>query len=241
MADDRKTIIVGDIHGCKTELDELLEIINYDPKSIRLVFLGDLLHRGPDSLGVLRKVQELKGSCVIANHEFWQLRFNKLEQEYKLTGAKNPMRSNKRRAEIYEQLSKSDFDWIRSLPSKIHLKDNWYAIHAGCQPAIPFFDQQVEQLIRCRWVDDKTGLMVEQKNKEQPKESSYWADVWNQPYNIVFGHHGFDKPKVFKNKNNKCVGIDTRCVYGGALTAYHLEDDNFIQVKAKKVYWPKKD
>jgi hypothetical protein len=235
--DNRKTICIGDIHGCKAEMDELLDRIDYDPKTIRLVFLGDLLHRGPSSIDVLRKVQELKVECVLANHESWHIRFEDIEQSCKNTGEKNPMRRNKHKTAIHEQLSSSDLKWIKSLPPKIHLKDNWYVVHGGCQLSIPFLDQTYHSLIRCRWVDNKTGLMVENKDKEQPKGSTYWAEVWNQPYNIVIGHHGFEKPNVFENKNNKVVAIDTRCVYGGSLTAFHLEENKFTQVKAKLKYY----
>lgn len=234
--DKRKTICIGDIHGCKVELDELLDRIEYDPKTIRLVFLGDLLHRGEHSIEVIRKVQELKVECVLANHEFWHLRFEDFEQSYKKTGEKNPMRRNKNKTAIHEQLSSNDLKWIKSLPAKIHLKDNWYVVHGGCQLSVPFLDQTYETLTRCRWIDNKTGLMVEDKDKKQPKGSSYWAEVWDQPYNIVIGHHGFDKPTYFKNKNNTVVCIDTGCVYGGSLTAYHLEDDKFTEIKAKHKY-----
>jgi bis(5'-nucleosyl)-tetraphosphatase (symmetrical) len=47
------TCAVGDIQGCCTELQKLLEHIRFDPSADRLWLVGDLVNRGPDSLGVL--------------------------------------------------------------------------------------------------------------------------------------------------------------------------------------------
>ncbi len=70
--------IIGDIHGERTVLMTLLEQLGYDdagrhPAGRRLVFLGDMVDRGPDSIGVVDLVQRLVESnvaqCVLGNHE----------------------------------------------------------------------------------------------------------------------------------------------------------------------------
>jgi len=48
-----RTLFVGDVHGCLTELEGLLNLAGFLPKRDRLFFVGDLINRGPDSLGVL--------------------------------------------------------------------------------------------------------------------------------------------------------------------------------------------
>ncbi|MEW6736638.1 MAG: metallophosphoesterase family protein [Acidobacteriota bacterium] len=70
----RKTYVVGDVHGRLSQLKALIGNLDYDPKSDRLVFLGDLIDRGEDSPGVVNYVLELKdGSpnliCLRGNHE----------------------------------------------------------------------------------------------------------------------------------------------------------------------------
>jgi len=62
---------IGDIQGCATELDALLEKIAFRPSRDRLWLVGDLVNRGPDSLGVLHRVMELGRSvtCVLGNHD----------------------------------------------------------------------------------------------------------------------------------------------------------------------------
>ncbi|HEX8909086.1 MAG TPA: metallophosphoesterase, partial [Anaeromyxobacteraceae bacterium] len=60
-----RTIVVGDVHGCLEELDELLRLVELRPGFDRLVFVGDLLDRGPDSLGVVRRARELRARSVL--------------------------------------------------------------------------------------------------------------------------------------------------------------------------------
>ena len=62
---------IGDIQGCSTAFDELLERLQFSPPRDHLWLVGDLVNRGPDSLAVLRKVIALGGAatCVLGNHD----------------------------------------------------------------------------------------------------------------------------------------------------------------------------
>ncbi|MDQ2645633.1 MAG: metallophosphoesterase, partial [Myxococcota bacterium] len=62
------TILIGDVHGCAAELSELLERLG-PRQGDQVVFVGDLVARGPDSPGVLRLIRELGGRAVRGNHE----------------------------------------------------------------------------------------------------------------------------------------------------------------------------
>src|SRR5687767_15522585 len=64
-----RAIIVGDVHGCSAELRTLLDRLGFVRGSDTLVFVGDLVARGPDSLGVLDIVRETGGVIVRGNHE----------------------------------------------------------------------------------------------------------------------------------------------------------------------------
>jgi predicted phosphodiesterase len=63
-----RTIIVGDVHGCRRELELLLERIDFRAGD-RLVFVGDLIARGPDTLGVLDVARTTGAIVVRGNHE----------------------------------------------------------------------------------------------------------------------------------------------------------------------------
>ncbi|MBF0185077.1 MAG: symmetrical bis(5'-nucleosyl)-tetraphosphatase [Magnetococcales bacterium] len=62
---------IGDVHGCLPELKQLLSAIRFDPETDQLRFVGDLVNRGPDSIGVIRFVRSLGAQAVtvMGNHE----------------------------------------------------------------------------------------------------------------------------------------------------------------------------
>ena len=121
------TYAVGDIQGCCTELEQMLERIRFDPQSDKLWLVGDLVNRGPDSLGVLRLVQSLGAAAitVLGNHDLHLLAV----------------------AEGVAELHRSDtFDEILNAPDRdelmawlrnqrlLHVENNFVLVHAGLLP-----------------------------------------------------------------------------------------------------------
>lgn len=62
-------LVMGDIHGCLDEFNKLVDKMEYQPDRDRLVLLGDLTDKGPDSLGVVRRARELGAMCIRGNHD----------------------------------------------------------------------------------------------------------------------------------------------------------------------------
>lgn len=250
-------VAVGDVHGCLEELDELLKKIQYNPNQMELVFLGDLMDRGPDSAGVVRRVRELGAKCVKGNHEDKQLRWHKHEKNRQLTGKPNPM---KPMAEIdrlaNEALSDEDWTFLKNLPTKIHLGHNWWAVHAGCEPRWTLQRQNDAQIMRVRYVDEKGIGKALGPSLAQPEGTVYWDTQWKGPESIIYGHcvHSLTHPRITHvSMDVSCVGIDTGCVFGGHLTAALFQDEypleggstykaqgfgiQYVQVKAKQTYF----
>lgn len=65
----RRIWVVGDLHGCRRELDALLQQHQFDPQQDLLISVGDIIDRGPDSLGCLALLEEPWFHCVRGNHE----------------------------------------------------------------------------------------------------------------------------------------------------------------------------
>lgn len=235
----RENIIIGDIHGSRDEFNQLLKKLNYNKEQHRIILVGDFIDRGPDPIGLVHQIQDMQLETVLGNHCEKALRWRRHEALKELTGKDNPMKEpTPQRHKEWEALTKSDLRWLTSLPLQIHIKDNWYVVHAGMEPGIPFDKQDIERIIRIRYVDKK-GLYVKPKTKDKPEGSYFWAEKWEQPFNIIFGHQRFEEPRIFKNDNNTCIGLDTGCCFGGSLTAYNLERNEYTKIKAKKVYYEK--
>lgn len=240
---NREIVVISDVHGCIEELDNLLETISYNKSKTRLVFVGDLVDRGPDSIGVLRRVQELDAECILGNHEDKHMRWRKHEEIKVLTGKPNPMNKISRNKRwLNERLTEDDWDWLYSLPIFIDLGGGLYVVHGGCVPGIPFVDQRISNLLRARYINDNGKPVSLTSDKLQPPNTEYWAKLWGGPESIIYGHNVNSEsgPRIDIHGSNVCFGIDTGCCFGGHLTAMIIYPDRVIEfcsVAAKEVYY----
>ena len=77
-------------------------------------------------------------------------------------------------------------------------------------------------MVRCRWVDAATGAYASDGSVEMPENAVYWTAGWKGPESVVYGHIVHDDFEVRVDHpvdGVMCVGIDTGCCFGGALTA----------------------
>jgi len=228
-----KTIIVGDIHGCIDELNELIEKVNYDPKTDRLILLGDLVDRGPDSVAVVRRARELGLECVMGNHE------HKFVKWFRSQGSRVDVYD---RRDYYANLDDQDINYIMNMPTAIEL-DDVIIVHAGLKPGIPLSSQSKDDMMYLRYTDDNRKFISLKKINKLGKEAvgaKYWTEFWTGPKSVVYGHnvYSFDEPLIEKRGSDvTCYGIDTGCCFGGHLTALIWETKEIIQVQAKRAYY----
>lgn len=121
------TYAVGDIQGCGIEFRQLLELIHFNPATDKLWLVGDLVNRGPDSLGVLRLVMSL-GDCaitVLGNHDLHLLAVAEGVAELHRSDTLNEILEAPDREEL--------LDWLR-MQRLLHVEEDWVLVHAGLLP-----------------------------------------------------------------------------------------------------------
>lgn len=238
-----RVIVVGDVHGCLEELDELVGELAPGPGD-RLVFLGDLLDRGPDPIGVLRRVRALGAECLLGNHEEKHLRYARHEAKVRaIAGYANPMRPFT--GELLAQhraLTQDDLAWMERLPVVLRLAPGWLAVHGGLEPGRPLDRQKTPLVLRLRHVNASGRFVGGDDPTVAPPGSRPWASAWRGPDSVVYGHqvHDLKVPRRDRDRGSgaECWGIDTGCCFGGHLTALVLPERRVVQVQARRAYQP---
>lgn len=122
------TFAVGDIHGCLRTLNDLLSLISFSPRQDTLWLTGDLVGRGPDSPGVLRRLHQMRGSvrAVCGNHDLHFLAAH--------LGARPAPENDASLRELLRAPDAAELcGWLRSLPL-MHCEGDYALLHAGRMP-----------------------------------------------------------------------------------------------------------
>lgn len=198
-----RTIIVGDVHGCRAELSELLARVGFGDDD-RLVMVGDLVARGPDSAGTIDLLISARARVVRGNHEDRILRWRKKRAR--------PLGPYHRA--VVEALSERHWAFLEATPLWIDLPDHGVrVVHAGVVPGIPIEKQDPRTLMYVRTLDAKSRPLEE-------RGDGLWGARYAGPPHIVFGHNAMSAPQIHAH----ATGIDTGAVYGNRLTAMVLPD-----------------
>lgn len=206
-----RTIIIGDVHGCFAELRMLLEAAEVNATD-RIISVGDLVRKGPDSAAVIRWAMETPNlRCVLGNHEE-RLLTRWLAGEKPAKGSPD--------GEMRRQLGDSynaAMDFIRTWP--LFLKEEGLiVVHAGLDPRVASVRQQSPRDLMTIRIPDGMHLP--------------WYEAYSGHDLVVFGHWARNEPLIRSN----AIGLDTGCVYGGSLTALILPERRLISVPAEKAY-----
>lgn len=215
----RRHIIVGDIHGCLDELQELLAQLSFDEKEDVLICVGDLVDRGPKVRETLEYVMSLpRFYCARGNHDDKCVRYfqgTKVKITHGLTttiesyGGKMPIET---------------IDFLRKLPFILKTPSG-YVVHAGFNPEMTPEEQGRADCIYMRhfggssYFDEKGGRL--------------WYKLWPQDApRVFFGH--IPDPAGYETHN--IVSLDGGCVFGHYLKAFDSKDGVVHYVNAKKQY-----
>lgn len=233
-----RRIFVGDVQGCRAELETLLEKLRYDTTTDELCPAGDLVNRGPDSLGVLRLCRKLDAHGVLGNHDVHLLR---------VAGGQRVLG---KRDTFQDVLAAPDRDellaGLRALPF-VRTWDDVVLVHAGVNPEWrdvegvldgldPLSDQaDLSFAISARYCDPHGERPAEDWPPPPPRYRP-WYEFYprdaSETRTVVFGHWARNglviRPQV--------RGLDTGCVWGGKLSAWIAEDDRIVQVDARRAY-----
>jgi len=243
-------IFIGDVHGCIQELDMLLEKISLKETDI-LVFIGDLIDKGPDSSAVVKRFFELKSTfqvkLILGNHEEKFLRY--LKHIENGTGKEKEMKGTEEFPDLIKNLQPDEINALKDAYYSLHFPEiGFTALHGGLVGYIKFNFPADYHYTRHNPKEFK-GLDLITKTRylspegkfvglgEEKAEDKFWADAYEGKYgNIVFGHQPFmhDRVKEFPF----AVGIDSACVFGGRLTAMIIENKSrsYVQVSALRAY-----
>lgn len=222
-----RTLIVGDIHGCREELEDLLGESGWEHDDL-LISVGDLVAKGPDSRGVIRLMRRIGARAVRGNHDEHCLRW----WNAKVTGRELP-RLKPAHQQVVDTLDDEDWRWLAALPLWIELEGHEaVVVHAGLLPNVPLEDHEPHDLMNMR------SVLPDGSASRNYEDGTPWSELWTGPRLVVFGH---DAIRGLQTRPH-AIGLDTGCVYGGWLTGLWLPERELVSVPARAAYSrPEKD
>ena len=244
---DARRVFVGDIQGCRRELEQLLVDLDFRPGIDRLYPVGDLVNRGPDSLGTLRLLRELDARPVLGNHDLHLLG---------VAAGKRRRSKGDTLDELLEAFGRDDLlEWVAGLPL-VRVHRDCYQVHAGIPPAWSTRHRLISGLAqrrgraaeaalsfctRARYCDSDGNLPDRRVKKDSDGNptSGRWRP-WYKFYDpaghggriVVYGHWAV----MGLVDRRATVGLDSGCVWGGWMTAYVPEEKRMVSMRAEAAY-----
>jgi hypothetical protein len=217
-----RVIAIGDVHGCIDELQDLLRECDYSPGDV-VVFLGDLVSKGPDSFAVVQMAREIGALGVRGNHDFEVVRWHQA-----IKSGVDPPVVGSEHFHIANCLTKADMKWMYSLPWYISSPDlGALFVHAGFVSGIRLAKQNPRLMMNMRSILPD-GTVTSKFFNNWP-----WARLWDGPQTVLFGHDADRGLQQYEH----AIGLDTGCVYGGRLTACILPEKRLVSVNARREYF----
>ncbi|MEV6771762.1 polynucleotide kinase-phosphatase [Nocardia sp. NPDC051030] len=235
--------VIGDVHGCRSELETLLGELGYElgrdeagravdarhPQGRTALFVGDLVDRGPDTPGVLRLVMGMVESgnalCVTGNHEFKLVRAldgRKVKVAHGLAESLAQFEGED------AEFRKTAQEFMRALVSHYVLdKGKLVIAHAGLKEE--YHGRTSGRVREFAMYGESTG---ETDDYGLPVRYP-WANDYRGKALVLYGH----TPMAELQWVNNTLCLDTGVVFGGKLTALRYPEREPVSVPAEKVWF----
>ncbi len=241
--------IIGDLHGCCDELKSLLVKLGYEPvqrkedsvwgnqlyrhpEGRKVLFLGDLVDRGPRILDTLRLVRNMVADglalCVPGNHDMKFMRkLQGRDVQVKHGLAQSVAEVDALPEDIQQQFVKEAADFLDGLVSHFVLDGGKLVVaHAGMKEQMQGRGSgKVREFAlygETTGETDEFGLPIRYN----------WAAEYRGRATVVYGHTPVPEPEWL----NRTTNIDTGCVFGGKLTALRWPEREIVSVPAARTY-----
>ncbi|NMO14045.1 polynucleotide kinase-phosphatase, partial [Pyxidicoccus fallax] len=235
--------IIGDVHGCREELEALLAKLGYEvrpradgtpgvevrpPEGRKAIFVGDLVDRGPDTPGVLRLVMGMVAAgtalCVPGNHEIKLMR--------KLRG--KDVKVSHGLAQSLEQLERETPEFRKTVVEFIDGLVSHYVLDGG---KLVVAHAGLKESMQGRGSGKVRDFALYGETTGETDEFGLpvrfnWAAEYRGKAAVVYGH----TPVLEADWLNNTLCVDTGCVYGGKLTALRYPERELVSVPAARAY-----
>lgn len=217
----RDLLIIGDVHGCCDELEQLCQTNDINKENTCVVFVGDLVNKGPKSAQVVEFVMRNGWYSVRGNHdEVCLLELKQCRENERAPSSKYAWTT---------ELTKIVQEWLQDLPYAIHIPSrSIIVVHAGLLPGVPLEEQHLDVFLHMRCVKQTEAEWTWTQSYVEDKEHRLWGEAWPGPEHVYFGH---DARRLFQ-QHQYATGLDTACVYGAQLTGIYPLGKQVIKVKS---------
>jgi protein phosphatase len=240
--------VIGDVHGCREELEELLDGLGYvldrdeagrpvgarHPAGRRAVFVGDLIDRGPDPAGVLRLAMGMAATgdalVVAGNHEHKLVRaLRRAEAGGRAKVGRNLARTLELLVAEPEEFLEEAFTFCARLAGHLVLDGGALVVaHAGLKEA--YHGRDSGRVRAFALFGDTTG----ERDEYGLPVRLPWAEDYHGRAMVLYGH----TPAAEHEWVNNTLCLDTGCCFGGALTAVRYPERELVSVPARREYFP---
>ncbi|KAJ2830258.1 hypothetical protein GGI24_001950 [Coemansia furcata] len=256
----KRLLFIGDIHGSLKEFNLLLCKLKFKMGEDQVVLVGDLVAKGPESVGVVRRARQIKAWCVRGNHDDRVIRWrefldgpgstlseSELKDLQKSGGLPyDDFKVGKDHYQIARDLSPDDITWMKSFPAIMSLPPpytEWVVVHGGLDPSKPLLKQSAEDVMVTRNIAASGPISTHDQGQA-------WFDAWadkmksfSQGTSTAGNNDDVNFDVVHFNKiiyghdagrglqlHPITKGLDSRCVYGGQLTTFILPGESTSSV-----------